>query len=64
MSKKEILLIIICVIISYGLSLLVTALVIKGICWAFDIDFSMKIAIGIWLILSLLSGFFLQKRRD
>lgn len=43
-------------IFSFG----ITALLVKGICWAFGLAFSLKIAFGVWLILlfvrTLLSG--------
>lgn len=43
-------------IFSFG----ITALLVKGVCWAFGLAFSLKIAFGVWLILllvrTLLSG--------
>lgn len=38
-----------------GISFLVTALLVKGICWAFGFTFTWKIAFGIWLVISLIS---------
>lgn len=36
--------------LSFGL----TALLVKGVCWAFGLAFSLKIAFGVWLILCLI----------
>lgn len=36
--------------IMWGVSWLVCILMIKGICWCFDIGYSIKFATGIWLI--------------
>ena len=38
-------------ILSFG----VTALIIKGICWAFGFIFTWKLAFGIWLVCLLIS---------
>ena len=46
--------IVICLAISFGIS----AALVYGICWAFNLTFTWKIAFGVWLVLSLLSGFF------
>lgn len=34
----------------------ISALIVKGICWAFSLTFSWKIAFGVWLILLILHG--------
>ena len=36
-----------------AITFLLSALVIKGICWAFGLAFSWKVAYGIWLVLEL-----------
>lgn len=47
-------------LIALGLSLsfLCTAGILYVIFWIFNIEFSMKIALGIWLIMLLLQGIF------
>lgn len=42
----------------YGISFGITGLIIKGICWAFGLAFSWKLAFGIWLILALVGSIF------
>lgn len=55
-----ILLILLLGFISWG----ATALIIKGICWCFKLDFSLRIATGIWLILFLVSSLFNKNRSN
>ncbi len=38
----------------WGMSWLVCVLMIKGICWCFDISYSIKFATGIWLTIMLI----------
>lgn len=45
-------------LLCWAISLLLTIGVIYLICWAFNFTFSIKLAIGIWLCLTLVSGFF------
>ena len=42
----------------YAISFGITALIFKGICWAFSLTFSWKVAFGIWLIMMLIKGLF------
>lgn len=42
----------------YGISFGITGLIIKGICWAFGLAFSWKLAFGIWLVLALVGSIF------
>ena len=42
----------------YAISFGITALIFKGICWAFSLAFSWKVAFGIWLIMMLVKGLF------
>jgi len=42
----------------YAISFGITALIFKGICWAFGLIFSWKVAFGIWLIMMLVKGLF------
>jgi hypothetical protein len=42
----------------YAISFGITALIFKGICWAFSLTFSWKVAFGIWLIMMLVKGLF------
>lgn len=58
MSKKEILLFILAVIIGTLISFSITALFVKIICWAFGFNFTFKIAIGIWALILLISSAF------
>lgn len=44
--------------ICYGISFGITGLIIKGICWAFGLAFSWKLAFGIWLVLALVGSIF------
>lgn len=41
-------------ILSFG----ITSSVVYGICWAFGLNFTWKIAIGIWLVLYILKSIF------
>lgn len=56
--KKETMIVVLMVIgillFSFGL----TALMVFGVCWAFGLDFSLKIAFGIWVLLFILKGVF------
>lgn len=39
------------VLIAYlAIDFAISALIVKGICWAFSLTFSWKIAFGVWLI--------------
>lgn len=58
MSKKEILLFILAVIVGILISFSITALFVKIICWAFGFNFTFKIAIGIWALIFLISSAF------
>lgn len=42
----------ICLLLSFG----VTALIVKGVCWAFGFVFTWKLAFGIWLVIALVSS--------
>lgn len=42
----------------YAISFGITGLIIKGVCWAFGLTFSWKVAFGIWLIMILVKGLF------
>jgi hypothetical protein len=45
------------VLIAYlAIDFAISALIVKGICWAFSLTFSWKIAFGFWLILLILHG--------
>lgn len=45
------------VLIAYlAIDFAISALIVKGICWAFSLTFSWKIAFGVWLILLILHG--------
>lgn len=41
-----------------ALSFFMTAAIVFGICWAFALTFSWKLAVGVWLILCLVRGIF------
>ena len=48
---------IIMIVIAYlAIDFAISALIVKGICWAFSLTFSWKIAFGVWLILLILHG--------
>jgi hypothetical protein len=48
---------IILIVIAYlAIDFAISALIVKGICWAFSLTFSWKIAFGVWLILLILHG--------
>lgn len=42
------------IIVTISISFAITALLVKGICWAFGLAFSFKIAFGVWLVLFLI----------
>lgn len=46
------------IILVFILSFGVTSSVVYGICWAFGLNFTWKIAIGIWLVLYILKSIF------
>ena len=55
---------IILIVIAYlAIDFAISALIVKGICWAFSLTFSWKIAFGIWLILLILHGTLSKKER-
>lgn len=45
-------------VVLLGVDFLISALIVKGICWAFGMTFSWKMAIGVWLIMALLQAVF------
>lgn len=53
-----IILVILIVVAAEAISFGVIALMFFGICWAFGLTFSWKIAVGVWLIISLLVHIF------
>lgn len=55
---KYIAVIILLFVVLLGVDFLISALIVKGICWAFGMAFSWKLAIGVWLIISLLQAAF------
>lgn len=50
--------IIITLVLCFSISFGITALIFKGICWAFGLTFSWKVAFGIWLIMMLVKELF------
>ena len=55
---------IILIVIAYlAIDFAISALIVKGICWAFSLTFSWKIAFGVWLILLILHGTLSKKER-
>ena len=54
----EVLIGIIVVLGVYAISFGITGLIIKGVCWAFGLAFSWRLAFGIWLIMILVKGLF------
>lgn len=42
----------------FGISFGLTGLIIKGICWAFKLAFSWRVAFGVWLVLILIGSVF------
>ena len=55
---------IILIVIAYlAIDFAISALIVKGICWAFSLTFSWKIAFGIWLILLILHGTLSKKEQ-
>lgn len=50
--------IIITLVLCFSISFGITALIFKGICWAFSLTFSWKVAFGIWLIMILVGSIF------
>ena len=54
----EIIVTLIILVICYGIGFGITGLIIKGICWAFSLAFSWKVAFGIWLIMILVGSIF------
>lgn len=43
-----------------ALSIGFTGILVKMVCWAFEITFSWKYAIGIWAVVFLLRGIFMR----
>lgn len=52
------LIVILTLVVVYGISFLLTAGIFSVICWAFSWTFSWKIAVGVWLVLCLVSNLF------
>lgn len=50
-------------LIGYAIMFGITALIVKGICWAFDFAFTWKLAVGVWLILILLRTFIVPSKK-
>ena len=50
--------IVITLVLCFSISFGITALIFKGICWAFSLAFSWKVAFGIWLIMILVGKYF------
>lgn len=50
--------IVITLVLCFSISFGITALIFKGICWAFSLAFSWKVAFGIWLIMILVGSIF------
>lgn len=50
--------IVITLVLCFSISFGITALIFKGICWAFSLTFSWKVAFGIWLIMILVRNIF------
>ena len=50
--------IVITLVLCFSISFGITALIFKGICWAFSLTFSWKVAFGIWLIMILVGSIF------
>ena len=54
---KEIIIGFICATLIYVLTFIYTCVILSLIFWCFGISFSLKIALGIWLVLLLLHSF-------
>lgn len=54
----KVLLILFVTLLAVVLSCLCTIGIIKLICWAFSLTFSLKMAFGVWLLMLLLSSIF------
>lgn len=65
-SKKVFgcMLLIVIVFAVYMISFGITSAIIYGICWAFELRFSFKIAFGIWLVLILIKSLFNNKTKN
>ena len=50
--------VIVIVALAYGLSWLISIGVMKLICFCFGLNFSLKVATGVWLLLALVGSFF------
>lgn len=46
------------VLFFYGLSFGITSALVYGICWAFGIAFTWKLAIGLWFVFIILRSIF------
>lgn len=58
MDLKGFLLLLLIVIVCICTSALITVGIVKLICWCFGLAFSWKIAIGVWLIMCLVTSVF------
>lgn len=52
------------IVLAFAISILVTSGIIKLICICFGLEFSWRIAIGIWLIMLLFKQIFSSSSRD
>ena len=44
------------IVIGLGISFGILGLIVKGICWAFKLTFSWRLAFGIWLVMALIGS--------
>ena len=61
--KLYLLAVLVVVIVALG-SFGLTALIVKGICWAFGFTFTYKIAFGVWLIILLIGQFTVRVKAE
>ena len=59
---KDILRIIFLVILVLAVDFLLSALLVKMVCWAFGLQFAWKYVVGIWAILLLVRSIFKQNK--
>lgn len=54
--KKTVLFYIAVILITFGLSFLISAGLIWVVCWAFGLAWSWKLALGLWVVMLLISS--------
>ena len=62
--NKNLIIGLIAVLVIAGLNFLMTAAVVRFLCWCFSVTFSLKITLGCWLIVNILQFLFFGGKKE